>query len=191
MSQIKQRGFNMVEVLVTISITTVGLLGISSLQLQSNRATQDSGNRSQAVWILEDLADRMNINRTALADYNTNGNYACPAAAPTICADYHDGNSRTAVAANCSAQQIAAFDLWDLVCSKNYAVNGTAMRASSADFISNPVLNVQVNADQQSATLRLTWDTRTSGTDDNGNALYIIDENNERRTATLVREVQL
>src|SRR5690606_31548768 len=110
MSAIKQRGCNMVEVLVTISITTVGLLGISSLQLQSNRAAQDSGNRSQAVWILEDLADRMNINRTAFADYNTNGNYACPTAEPTICADYHDGFSRTA-AANCSAQQIATSNL--------------------------------------------------------------------------------
>lgn len=190
MSQIKQRGFNMVEVLVTISITTVGLLGISSLQLQSNRATQDSGNRSQAVWMLEDLADRMNINASGLNYYATNGNYACPAAAPTICADYHDGNSRTE-AANCSAQQIATFDLWDLVCQKNYVTNGTDVRSSSADFISNPVLNIQVNAEQRSAALRLTWDTRTSGTDANGNTVYIIDENNERRTATLVREVQL
>ena len=180
----------MVEVLVTLGITTVGLLGISSLQLQSNRAAQDSGNRSQAVWVLEDLADRMNINAAGLADYDTGGNYSCPASAPTICADYHDGSSRTAVAA-CSAQEIAAFDLWDLVCRKEYTTNGTAIRASSADFISNPVLNIQVDAAERSANLRLTWDTRTSGTDDNGNTLYIIDESSERRTATIIREVQL
>ena len=190
MSAIKQHGFNMVEVMVTIAITTVGLLGISSLQLQSNRASQDSGNRSQATWILEDLADRMNINASALAAYDTNGNYACPAAAPALCADYHDGSSRNAVA-NCTTQQVAAFDLWDLVCRKNYTVNGTSMRSSTADFISNPVINIQVNQAQRSATLSLTWDTKTSGTDENGNALYIIDEDNERRTATLVREVQL
>src|SRR5690554_1070475 len=67
----RHKGFSMIEVLVTIFITVIGLLGISSLQLQSNRAVQDSGNKSQAIWILKDLSNRINANSSALSDYAT------------------------------------------------------------------------------------------------------------------------
>lgn len=190
MSITYQRGVNLIEILVTIAITTVGLLGISSLQMQSNRATQDSGNKSQAIWIIEDLANRMGANSKALTSYATNGNYVCPTVAPTRCADYHDGASKKTIAA-CSSDNVAKFDLWDAVCTQNHTINGIAIRKSAANFISNPVLNISVNNSEMSAVISLTWDVRTSGTDQSGNTVYLNTDSITAQTATLKREVRL
>lgn len=185
----KQSGITMIEVMVTLAITTTGLLGISALQLQSNRAVQDSGNRSQAVWMLEDMASRINANSAALANYSTNGVYAC-GNVPTRCADYDEKGSKKD-AAICTTTQVAAFDLWDIACTKGNSFNGNTVRQSYADFISNPRLSITVNAANKQATLSLTWDVRTSGKDAGGNTLYFANESTTDRTATITRQVQL
>jgi len=181
----KHSGFSMIEVLVTIFITVIGLLGISSLQLQlqSSRAVQDSGNKSQAVWILKDLSNRMNANSAALSDYATS-KYSC-GTAPKMCEDYNNGSNKVD-AANCSAKEVAEFDLWDTVCPRGFRNQGNKIRTSHADFISNPVLSVTVDNANSAATLTLTWDVRTSSSDS-----YLIDISNTKRTDSLVREIQL
>lgn len=184
-------GFSMIEVMVTVAITTVGLLGISSLQLQSNRAMQDSGNRSQAVWILEDLTNRINANSSALASYDTGGNYQC-AVPSTICADYYNGGKQSA--AMCTPQQTAVFDLWDVACPKTYVnSSNTDIKESYADFISKPVLKISTDIANNKATLTITWDVRTAGQDSNGNKLYTLsdDQSNNLRTDSLTRQIQL
>ena len=158
------------------------------MQLKANQASQDSGNRTQAVWILKDLADRMNANSLGLQFYNTGGNYACAVPAK-MCAAYFDGDNQDAE--NCSAQEMAQFDLWELVCPRNFTLDGINVREKSADFISNPVLSIRTDIVNNRATLSLTWDVRTSGSDENGNRLYIIGDDNENRTETLTRQVQL
>ena len=180
----KHSGFSMIEVLVTIFITVIGLLGISSLQLQSSRAVQDSGNKSQAVWILKDLSNRMNANSAALSDYATS-EYSC-GTAPKMCEDYNNGSNKVD-AANCSASEVAAFDLWDTVCTRGYNTSqGNKIRTSHGDFISNPKLSITVDNTKNSATLKLTWDVRTSSSDS-----YLFDDSNKNRTDTLEREIQL
>src|SRR5690554_177787 len=181
----KHSGFSMIEVLVTIFITVIGLLGISSLQLQSSRAVQDSGNKSQAVWILKDLSNRMNANSAALSDYATS-EYSCgTGTAPKMCEDYNNGSNKVD-AANCSAKEVAEFDLWDTVCPRGFGNEENKIRTSHADFISNPVLSVTVDNANNAATLTLTWDVRTSSSDS-----YLIDISNTKRTDSLVREIQL
>jgi len=64
-------GFSLIEILVTVAITIIGLVGLASLQLQVTKSVGDSGNRSQVIWMLEDLSNRMKANRIAFADYNT------------------------------------------------------------------------------------------------------------------------
>lgn len=185
----KQSGFNMLEVLITIAITVVGLLGIVSLQLQSTRSVQDSGNRNQAIWILQDLANRMNANSTALQNYDTDGNYSC-GTAPTLCEDHYNANR--VVVSSCSAEQVAQFDLWDVACSRGFTLNGRRIRSSHADFISNPVLNVDVDSDTNSATLQLTWDVRTSGKSGNNAKSYLNSTDaNAALTDSITREIQL
>jgi type IV pilus assembly protein PilV len=167
-----QRGINLVEVMVTVAITSIGLLGLNSLQLQANRSTQDSGNRSQATWMLEDITNRIRANNIALVSYDTGGaavNCANPPA--NICSAYHDGSARVQ-ADFCDNAQLAASDLWEVACGFGSNVaSSSSTRSSAADFVANPSLIVTINADN-SVNLNLSWDVRTGGQDANGNTIY-------------------
>lgn len=58
-------GFTLVEVLVTMVILSVGLLGVAALHTASLRNNLDSALRSQASLLAADIADRMRGNREA------------------------------------------------------------------------------------------------------------------------------
>lgn len=58
-------GFTLVEVLVTMVILSVGLLGIAALHTASLRNNLDSALRTQASVLAADIADRMRGNRSA------------------------------------------------------------------------------------------------------------------------------
>ncbi|KZY63581.1 hypothetical protein A3735_25955, partial [Oleiphilus sp. HI0061] len=60
-----QRGFTLIEILVTIVILSIGLLGVASLQMQGLRNNQSAYLRSQASILVYDIADRMRANSVA------------------------------------------------------------------------------------------------------------------------------
>ena len=51
-----QRGFSMIEVLVTLLIISLALLGTAGLQAYSMRLNQSGQFRTQAVFLVADLA---------------------------------------------------------------------------------------------------------------------------------------
>jgi type IV pilus assembly protein PilV len=57
------RGFTLIEVLVTMVILSVGLLGMAALQLTGIRNNQGSAMRTQATMLAYDIVDRMRANR--------------------------------------------------------------------------------------------------------------------------------
>lgn len=59
-----QKGLTLVEILVTVVIISVGLLGVAALHLTSLRNGVDSANRSKAIWLAHDIFDKMRANRT-------------------------------------------------------------------------------------------------------------------------------
>mgnify|MGYP003608324195 FL=1 len=64
-----EKGTTLIEVLVTVIIMSIGLLGIAAMQTTSVQANQSSYFRSQATLLAADITDRMRANRTAaLAD---------------------------------------------------------------------------------------------------------------------------
>jgi len=63
------RGFSMIEVLVTMFILLVGLLGLVKLMLVSQHAEMESYQRAQALVLLHDMAGRINANRTVANCY--------------------------------------------------------------------------------------------------------------------------
>jgi type IV pilus assembly protein PilV len=65
-----QRGFTLVEVLVTIIIMSIGLLGVAGLQLASMRSNHSAYLRTQATLAAYDLIDRMRADPAAF-----NGNH--------------------------------------------------------------------------------------------------------------------
>lgn len=67
-----QRGFGMLEVLITLLIMAVGLLGLAGLQLRAQRAELESYQRVQALILLEDMTSRLRANPGAARCYETN-----------------------------------------------------------------------------------------------------------------------
>ncbi len=55
----------MIEVLVTIVILTIGLLGLAGLQARLQVSEMESYQRAQALILLEDMAHRITSNRSA------------------------------------------------------------------------------------------------------------------------------
>jgi type IV pilus assembly protein PilV len=101
-----QSGFTLIEVLVTVLILAIGLLGIAGLQASSMSNNHNAQLRSIATLQAYDLADRMRANRGAIT-YDASGNvtaseYDNPVEAPADCAT-------TA----CSVAAIADNDFWE------------------------------------------------------------------------------
>lgn len=59
----RQRGITMIEVLVTIIVLAIGLLGLAGLQLNSLQFTHSAYQNSQATIMANDIIDRMRANR--------------------------------------------------------------------------------------------------------------------------------
>jgi type IV pilus assembly protein PilV len=59
----RQRGFSMIEVLVTIAILMIGLLGLAALQTNATIAELEAYQRSQALVLVQDMADRIAANK--------------------------------------------------------------------------------------------------------------------------------
>ena len=61
----QQAGILLIEVLVTIVIVSFGLLGVAGVILNSLKVNESSYTRAQAVWLANDVIDRMRANRGA------------------------------------------------------------------------------------------------------------------------------
>lgn len=68
-----QQGTSLIEVLVTLVILSIGLLGVAGLQARMSVAEMESYQRSQAVLALTEMTERIGVNRTQAASYVTAG----------------------------------------------------------------------------------------------------------------------
>mgnify|MGYP000459214901 CR=1 FL=1 len=78
-----QHGFSMIELLVTVLVFSICLLGIASLQTHGLRMTRDAGLMTQASLLANNIAEKMRSNilggaclcslsQTELSDWNKN-----------------------------------------------------------------------------------------------------------------------
>lgn len=61
-----ERGFSMIEVLVTLLLISVGVLGMVALQTRTIQYTQDSAQRNVAIMLANDLTEMMRAMPTGL-----------------------------------------------------------------------------------------------------------------------------
>lgn len=61
-SSFSQHGVGMIEVLVTLFILSIGLMGVASLQFISSLTNSDALNRSQSVMVAQQLSERLRAN---------------------------------------------------------------------------------------------------------------------------------
>lgn len=128
----RQTGVGMVEVLVTVFVLAIGLLGIASLQFIGTFTNSDALNRSQSVLIAQQMSERLRANSNMSANGNglvVDNNYfesdnynfsnlscaleitdfACFCL--TVPATIPDCTSTT-----CSAAEFAEFDAYEMSC---------------------------------------------------------------------------
>src|SRR5215471_20914106 len=67
----QQHGTSLIEILVTIVITSIGLLGLAGLQSRMQISEVESYQRSQALILLSDMASRIDANHRLAPDYVT------------------------------------------------------------------------------------------------------------------------
>ena len=68
-----EAGFAMVEVLIAIVISVIGILGMINLQARTYQAEAESYLRSQALVLIEDISARLSANRAEAAGYVQQG----------------------------------------------------------------------------------------------------------------------
>lgn len=68
-SPTRNAGFGMLEVLISMIIILVGLLGLAGLITLGQKAEMESYQRGQALILLQDMEDRINANRKVASCY--------------------------------------------------------------------------------------------------------------------------
>lgn len=79
----RQSGASMVEVLVTLVIIAFGLLGMAGLQMRLQVSEVESYQRSQALLLINDMANRMQTNRNFVSSYASTTTYGTGMTCPT------------------------------------------------------------------------------------------------------------
>ena len=120
----RQRGHSLIEVLISMVVLAIGLLGLAGLQTRVSVAEMESYQRTQALLLVQDMADRIATNASALRADIKNG---------TTTSVYTTTLNDTDVGA--SAQPCggsgAALDL----CEWGNAIAGAAERSSGGETI--------------------------------------------------------
>jgi type IV pilus assembly protein PilV len=98
----RQRGFTMLEVLITLVIITVWLLATAATQTSSAKLNKSGQFRTQAVVLAGEIAERIEANKEKAAD---GASYACDPCSTTTTSTACVGTTP------CTATALAAFDL--------------------------------------------------------------------------------
>jgi len=108
----RQSGFSLLEVLIAIVITSIGLLGLAAMQATGLRNNHSAYHRSQATVLAYDIADRMRSNASSMGSYVTPVAVVTPpdGADPDVDTPVID-LSGCASTSGCSADLLAQSDL--------------------------------------------------------------------------------
>jgi len=139
---IKQSGFTLLEVLISLIVLAIGLLGLAGIQAINIKDNLTAYNRSQATQFSYDITDRMRTNKIVIDNYLTSFMASGVAVAQAGCT----------VVGGCSAAQMAQNDLFEW----NSTLN--SLIPSSRNIISKS---------GDTYTITLSWDENRDGDNTN------------------------
>jgi type IV pilus assembly protein PilV len=65
----RQSGYSLLEILIAIAVTSVGLFGLAGMQATGLKNNHSAYHRSQATVLAYDMADRMRANMSSIDNY--------------------------------------------------------------------------------------------------------------------------
>lgn len=104
----KHSGMTLIEVLISLVIFAVGMLGLGSLLMVAHQSNNSSYAKQQAVQCIYNIFDRMRANSKAAiagnynaSNINSSGSPTAPSTPAVLCSS-----------SVCTPTQLAAYDLW-------------------------------------------------------------------------------
>jgi len=155
----KHAGFTLIEILISLIILSIGLLGLSSLQLTALQRNTSSYNRSLATSLAYDIADRMRANKIAA---NNNAYVTGIANGPT------GASSCIGSTAACTPAALAAYDLDEWKCQLgSHNANAACDPAGGGTRLQGTLPNGvgQITRTGTVFTITVLWDDERNGVD--------------------------
>ncbi|HEC17804.1 MAG TPA: type IV pilus modification protein PilV [Gammaproteobacteria bacterium] len=157
-------GFTLVEILVTIVVVSIGLLGLAGLQINGLRANLSSEARSKASVLANDIIERMRANPLGVAAGAYDGvSYTeadCAGAPPApFCSSTSGGSGPVD---SCNAAEMAAVDAWVWGCGMPVAADVEA--SGIVHQLTNGTASITCAAPcgaGSAHTITVTWDERS------------------------------
>lgn len=100
----QQLGFGLIEVMVSLLILAVAVLGFTAMQGQAIKATDESLERTQSLMMMRNMGEKIRVNPTAISNYQTAINTATTA--PTKNCGLTSGT------ATCNPSELAAAEAY-------------------------------------------------------------------------------
>lgn len=131
-----QKGVSLIEILITMMILSIGLLGLAAMQVQGAQYNHSAYLRSQASFLSYDMFDRMRANRGLginASSYSINLGDPVPTS-PTNC-----------VTTNCNSAEMALFDLnqWKQAVA-SLLPNGDGEIVFTTAAAGSPLVNIKI-----------------------------------------------
>ena len=140
-------GFSLLEVLVAVAIMSIGLLGLTSLQLVSMQHNRDALYRARAQLLAEDMLERIRANPTAAYASQT-----------------PSGNSTDCTARTCRPAELAAYDLAQWHCGINSAGMGASCDSTGPGVaVSLPNAEGSISLDNGIYIVKVQWQAGSTG----------------------------
>ncbi|WP_444892735.1 type IV pilus modification protein PilV [Microbulbifer sp. TRSA001] len=127
----KQKGATLIEVLVSVLILAVGLLGLAATQVMSLKNGNGSHHRYMAALAAQEIIERMRANPTGASDGEYDGSVG--GSSSDGGSGGSDSSSTPSCSSACSVSELAELDLyeWELILSSNLpSATGTIERNS-------------------------------------------------------------
>lgn len=149
----RQKGMTLLEVLVSIIIMAIGMLGIASMLILSNKANNSSYAKLQAIQCVSDIFDRIRANSAAAVSGNYNVSNTGTNGMPTAVAT----PSALCNATVCTPAQMASYDTWYwLTKDVSQLPNGSgSITSAPSGSAGNTVITVTVQWDDSLAQSKL------------------------------------
>jgi type IV pilus assembly protein PilV len=103
----RQRGFNLIEVMVSVLVMSLGIVGMAGTQITAKRVGHEAVQRTTASNLALDILERIRANPQVLSNYASSG-----LGGSTISTE-PSPNCSDSGSEKCTAAQLAAHDLWE------------------------------------------------------------------------------
>lgn len=155
---INQRGFSLIEILISVLVFGIGILGLGGLQVASLKGSNNAHYRTTASVLAMDLADRMRSNLTAVSD----GRYGETVSCGTV--------SRLCRSSACSIEELAIFDIQEIMCGSK---RGSVREGGVQGLLPQGQMTITcagscitpINTPRATHDIRITWNSQKTDAD--------------------------